>query len=168
MKLFVILENQKDIVAISEEEEDVARFIIARNLKYTYIRVKGKVAEQIAIQYDDVYLEHDPKLDVVATRIEHKVLQEVIQSEKYRIMNTSEDLRHYISDYKLDKKSKSTLKKALAIMESMEKTKRLRKVIEIENFVGFLNRSKHVFELFTNKVMETADKMYILFDSGED
>ncbi|MGV7535311.1 hypothetical protein PJM52_29190, partial [Mycobacterium kansasii] len=72
MKLFVIIQIKSGkIVAISESKKDTINYMLAKKFpedEYFYTKVKKeKRANDILIDFDDLYLEHDEELDMVLT-----------------------------------------------------------------------------------------------------
>ena len=168
MKLFVIL-HKGEVVAISEEKKDVVNFMKAKKFGPDHIltKVKGKTAERVILDFEDLYLEHDEKLDMVLTRMELRILDDIIGEEKSRIATTIADLKHYLRNYKMSKKEKSVLKKALKIMESTKKTKRLKKTLKLDEFFGIMGRSKGLIESFRQRISDMADKLFIFVNLKE-
>lgn len=160
MKLFAIL-NRGELVAISEDKRTVEKYKEAKGLGANYVitTIKGRVADQVMIHYEDLYLEHDEKLDMVLTRMESSVLDMIIGDEKSRISSTIIDLKHYLRNYKLSKKEKSVLKKALSIIRSSKKTRRLRKIIKLDDFLDHFG-----FSSIQKKLAETREKFFIFIN----
>lgn len=171
MKLYVVLENDTDkVIAISEEEKDVSKFVLRKNSRSNvcyFIKVKGPAAEKAAIVYEDLYLEEVPKLDIVLTRIERNIITDIIGEEKSRLNTTIDDLNHYLDNYTMSAKERKSIEKTLTIVERMKKTKNLISYIDLNTTMGFLNRAKNIVEMFRDKIVEATDQIFIWINYKE-
>lgn len=172
MNIYVIYEiSNHKIVGFSEHKEDVLQYILVKNLsdeKFKFTKVKKKMAERIMLDFEDLYIEHDEELDMVLTRIEHAIVNDILEEERSRLRTTIADLEHYISNYSYSKKEKSILLKAHKIVSSTRKKKKLKHVIQLDNFVGFLTRSKNIFDMFRERLHTVSEKMMIFITVKDD
>lgn len=169
MKLFVIIQIKSGkIVAISESKKDTINYMLAKKFpedEYFYTKVKKeKRANDILIDFDDLYLEHDEELDMVLTRVELQMIGDILGEERGRIKSTLFDLEHYLKNYSFSKKEKSTLLKTHKILSSAKKKKNLKKVLDLEIFIGFINKSKNIADVFRDKLHEVKEKMYLFIN----
>lgn len=169
MKLFAVIEAKTNKVkAISESREDVINYMITKGFneeEYFFIKIKKeKHINELLLQYDDLYLEHDEYLDMVLTRAELSLVNEIIEEEKSRIESVLDELEHIIKNYTMSKKEKEKLAKAYNILHSIKKKKRLKSVIGIDKFLGFVKRSRNIAELIKDKINETKEKMFIFIN----
>lgn len=168
MKLFVILQTSTGkVVAISESKKDTENYIKAKGFgdDYFFTKIKNnKHCNDLMIDFDDLYLEHDEFLDMVLTRVELQMIGDILQEEKYRITSAMKDLEHMITNYSFGKKQKSILKKAYAVLDSTKKKKKLLKVIDLDQFIGFISKSKNIADIFRDKLDEAKEKMYLFIN----
>jgi hypothetical protein len=172
MKLYVLTRHQDNqIIALSESKDDIANYVTKKkfpNDEYFFSKVKNHdQIDNLMFEYDELYLEHDPHLDTVLTRIELELLNSIIDEEKQRVETTIADLEHYISDYSFDKKEKSILLKAHKILESNRRKKKLKKVISLENFIGIIDRSRNSAKLMRDRLHSMSARMYIFIHNDE-
>lgn len=169
MKLFAVIEAKTNKVkAISESRKDVINYMITKGFnekEYFFIKIKKeKHINDLLLQYEDLYLEHDEYLDMVLTRAELSLVNEIIEEEKSRIESVLDELEHIIKNYTMSKKEKEKLTKAYNILHSIKKKKRLKNVIGVDKFLGFVKRSRNIAELFKDKINETKEKMFIFIN----
>jgi hypothetical protein len=169
MKLFVIVERKTNKVkAISESKKDTVNYMITKGFnekEYFFIKIKKeKHINELLLQYEDLYLEHDEYLDMVLTRAELSLVDEIIAEERSRIESVLNELGHMIKNYHMSSKEKDKLNKAYKILHSIKKKKRLKSVIGVDKFLGFVKRSRNIAELFKDKLNETKEKMFIFIN----
>lgn len=169
MKVFVIIKRDDGkVVAISESKKDVLNYMIEKRFTdedYFWAKIKKeKVANQLLIDFDDLYLEHDEYLDMVLTRVELQMIHDVIGEEKARIESTLFDLEHFLKNYSFNKKEREVLVKAHDILDKAKKKKKLKKVIDLEQFIGYISKSKNFANIFRDKLNETKEKFYLFIN----
>lgn len=172
MKLYTLIEEQTGrVLAISESKSDMVQYMKSKDMRegYFYVKVtKQHHIDDLMFTYDDLYLENDVFLDNVFTRIELKMIDDIIDEEKERLKMSVKDLEHYIANYSLSKKDKKTLAKAHTILQSSKKKKKLKKVLDLQAFIGFVGKSKTVVDVFRDKLHETQTRLYVFINTGND
>lgn len=170
MKLFVLTTFNK-VIAISESKKDMEAYIASKKYPsdtHYFVKIKKeKHIDDLMFQYEDLYLEHDDELDMVLTRVENQMIHSIIDEQRERIGTTIDDLQHYISNYKFSKKEKSVLLEAYKILESSKKKKKIRKVINLENFIGFVGKSKNIADVLRDRLHDTKEKIYLFINLKE-
>jgi len=172
MKLFVIIQtSSQKVVAISESSKDVQNYMLQKEFdteEYFCSKIKKeKHINGLLVDFDDLYLEHDDELDMVLTRVELQMVRDIIGEERGRISSTLLELEHYIKDYNLKKKEKKTLLEAYEILHSARSKKRLKKVINLKQFIGYISKSKNVVNVFRDKLHDVKEKMYLFINLKE-
>jgi hypothetical protein len=169
MKVFVIIQQDTGkVVAVSESKKDTVNYMLSKGFKeteYFFTKIKNSAtANELLINFDDLYLEHDEMLDMVLTRVELQMIHDIISEERGMLKSTIHDLEHYLKNYSFSKKEKSILLKAHKILESSTKKKKLRKIIDLDNFIGFITKSKNIADVFRDKLHETKEKMFLFIN----
>lgn len=153
------------MLGITEEKKDAEAYKKEKKFPYPIIKIKeNDVVNDLMIQFEDLYIEHDDVLDLVLTRVELKLVYDILEEEKYRLLTTSSDLEHYIRNYSLSKKEKSVLKEARSIVKSCVKKKSLKKVIDIQYFIELMKRSKNMASTLRTRVNDLQEKIYIFIN----
>lgn len=168
MKVFVLLKENREVFAISEEEQDILQYIESRKLSETefdYIVLKDESAERICMDFEDLYLEHDDTMDIIMTRAELRIVRDIFDEERVRIKTAMDELEHIISHYKLGKKSRLRLLKAHSTLSSLAKPKKLKKAIQLDDFIEFMRRSKNLMESVRHKVSQAAGRLYVFINN---
>jgi hypothetical protein len=169
MKLCILVKDGVKIVGISEDEETIIGYLLQNNLsldEYGYYKVKGDEAEKVAINFEDEFLIHDIELDMIFTHMEWKIVSDTINEEKSRIKTTLSDLEHYIKFYRMSKKERTVLLQAHSILHSNKKFEKLKKTINLSEFIDFLTNRKTISDLFKTTTKKASDllKVIINFD----
>lgn len=166
MKLYCIVNlDESQVLGITEDKKDAEAYKKEKNFPHPIIKIKeDDVINDLMMQFEELYIEHDAVLDLVLTRVELKLVYDILEEEKYRLLTTSSDLQHYISNYSLSKKEKSVLKEARSIVKSCVKKRSLKKVIDLHYFIELMKRSKSMANTLKARANDLQDKIYIFIN----
>lgn len=171
MKLWVITETDtQSIMAISEDEKDILRYMKYKRFdetKYSHFYIKGETADNLMIHYEELYLEHDPEWKLTLTRIERKIVEDILITEKQKLDDTMVNIQHVVENYKLSAKKKKKLLTAYSILSDATEPKRLKKLIDIKSFVTVLGKGQNVIEAFRKKIQQASNTIFVLFNTKD-
>lgn len=165
MKLYVVLDEENQLVAICEEKKIIKQFIKERNKNYSFIKIKDNdMINKLLIDFDDLYLEYDDITNRVFTRIEFKLIKDFILEEKYRIKSLLNSLEFILSNYKLDKKTKSLIKQVNTRLSSLTNKDNFFKAIGVKDFIKNIYFNKAFVKLYKDISTTLKDKFYIFIN----
>lgn len=166
MVIWVILNtNRNAVMAITEDQAEGEKYIEVKRLgdECSFFYVKGDRAEKLALDYEDLYLEYDPVLNLVMTRAERNLVAEIISSRRDEIETMLAILPSLAKGLSWrPKETKLILKLHKLLMEKSE-PKEFRKLLDLKKFVRSLGRGKTDADLYQKKVEETTSNKWIWF-----
>lgn len=168
IKLWVLVrvEGQK-IDAISEDESEILSYMKQKNLTdddFYYLHVSGDTAEKICLQYEDLYLETDDEWNLTLTRLERRVVEDILETERHKVTDALNLLEHFIKDYKLTKKDKKKLLKAYEVLDDNLERSKFTRMVKIKPFIALLGKGNSVISAFREKIEQAADTIFVLFN----
>lgn len=165
MKLFVIIHNQSgEITAIAESKKLTKMYFERKSfdpINYSIYAVKEEdIINAMLIHYDELYIEHHEDIDLILTRAEYTIIEEIIGEEIYKVRQTKINLQHFLDNYELKSSESKVLKEALAIVKKISKRKRFTKLIQLDKFVAVHSPLDKIRE----RLAMTANKLYIFIN----
>lgn len=165
MKLFAIIHNESgEITAIAESKKLIKLYFERKSfdpINYSIYSIKEEdIINTMLIHFDELYIEHHEDIDLVLTRAEYTVIEEIIGEEIYKVRQTKINLQHFLDNYDLKSSEVNVLKDAVNVVKKISKRKRFTKLIQLDKFVAVHSPLDKIRE----RLSMTASKLYIFIN----
>lgn len=173
MKLYVLFnEKTGNVVAISEEESYIPRYMMQQNYgnKYSMSTIKKeKIINKYLIVFEEYMLEEIE--DYVMTLKERRVVYNILDEETYRLESVISDLKKILSTYEFKKKESIIIKCAIKLLDKISRPSKLMKYLDIKGLIKslFNNGRKNIVNYFEDTDFITNDdRFYIHININDD
>ncbi|MMZ42157.1 hypothetical protein D1872_36760 [compost metagenome] len=158
MKVWIIMKSAQDrVMAITEDESLGQKYMKIKGFDndYSFFFVKDRIANNMLIDYDDLYLEDDMLSKTVVTRAERKIIEEIILTEQDKIENASRLLASFVAKYNISKKEAKKILECQNILIQHSQGKLLRKWLKLNKFIRNLGKGNTDADQYQQRVEQS-------------
>lgn len=165
MNIFVLYKDGVKPIAICEDKELVLGYMIQNELDidaYSITEFRGKKAESIALNFDELYLSHDNDTNLILTNDESIIINRIYAEEQDKLIDTIKNLEHIISYYDMKEKHKQQLLQSHELLYKISGSKKLKRKIRLIELVGDLrSNGEHTLAFIKRSLVKIVDKISI-------